>query len=225
MDAATLLHSLTARGLHVVSSGDDIKVSPSRLLTDADRQAIRAHKPQILALLSENHQRCANNDTGTNQSIHTCSTPLETDSLSKYGGLNKYERNHLELAHTCRGGKGAVDVSTILAHERHACSSNHTQGALSKYEQGAIALLRSLSVRGVTVTAVSGRLQVSPESRLTNGDRAALERYRHPLLVELSNPLADSGLCPECWTRPSLDPPYAWCRECTATAWQAVAGS
>lgn len=49
--AAELLADLRARGLSVVAEGETLRVGPGGLLTDADRAAIREHKPAILAEL------------------------------------------------------------------------------------------------------------------------------------------------------------------------------
>jgi hypothetical protein len=51
MIAATLIESLSSRGLSVLADGDTIKISPSAALTDEDRQAIRDHKAELLELL------------------------------------------------------------------------------------------------------------------------------------------------------------------------------
>lgn len=85
-----------------------------------------------------------------------------------------------------------------------------------------VSLLDDLQARGIVVEAVADRLRVTPATALTDRDRAAIQRQRHTLLVALSNPAIDSGLCAACWPeqrRPSLCPPYGWCARCTEAAW------
>jgi len=55
MRADTLLESLSGRGFKVLVDGGTIRVSPSSALTDADRQAIRDHKAELLDLLTYGH--------------------------------------------------------------------------------------------------------------------------------------------------------------------------
>jgi hypothetical protein len=52
MDAAALLAELHARGLTLSHEESALCVSPRRLLTDGDREAIRRHKPEFLTLLN-----------------------------------------------------------------------------------------------------------------------------------------------------------------------------
>ena len=53
MGAPDLLQHLHGAGLTVtLSEGGGIKVSPAGILTDAQRQAIREHKPELIALLT-----------------------------------------------------------------------------------------------------------------------------------------------------------------------------
>jgi hypothetical protein len=52
MDAAELVNRLRARGARLEVDGETLVVSPRSVLTEADRQAIRAMKPAILALLT-----------------------------------------------------------------------------------------------------------------------------------------------------------------------------
>jgi hypothetical protein len=51
MEASELFHSLTARGIRLVAEGSGLVVIPASKLTDDDREAIRAHKAEILAAL------------------------------------------------------------------------------------------------------------------------------------------------------------------------------
>ncbi len=51
MTAADLLTTLRSRGLTVAADGDALTVRPRELLTDELRQAIRAHKRDLLAEL------------------------------------------------------------------------------------------------------------------------------------------------------------------------------
>jgi hypothetical protein len=51
MTPETCLNSLNARGLRLIRDGDGLIVKPASKLTDADRQAIRQHKPELLRLL------------------------------------------------------------------------------------------------------------------------------------------------------------------------------
>lgn len=53
MIAETLIIELQARGFTIHSKGEGLSVAPSSQLTDADRQTIRDHKAELLALLSE----------------------------------------------------------------------------------------------------------------------------------------------------------------------------
>lgn len=56
MTAQTLLDTLTQRGVRLIPDGTAIVVNPASRLTDADRQAIRAHKAELLRVLTgENH--------------------------------------------------------------------------------------------------------------------------------------------------------------------------
>jgi TubC N-terminal docking domain len=54
MEPATLLSDLTRRGCRLRAEGGRLLVTPLSpgSLTDADRAALRAHKPALLALLS-----------------------------------------------------------------------------------------------------------------------------------------------------------------------------
>ena len=49
--AAGLLADLSARGFAVAAAGDGLRVTPAGRLSEADREAIRAHKAELLALL------------------------------------------------------------------------------------------------------------------------------------------------------------------------------
>lgn len=51
MTAETLLADLQGRGITVAPNGDKLRVEPSALLTDADRDAIRTFKPELMARL------------------------------------------------------------------------------------------------------------------------------------------------------------------------------
>jgi hypothetical protein len=51
MHATTLLVDLRARGLRLRVDGETLLVSPRRLLTDADRAALRMNKPALRLLL------------------------------------------------------------------------------------------------------------------------------------------------------------------------------
>jgi hypothetical protein len=50
--AADLLQHLRAAGIRIVAEGALLRVTPADRLTDGTRDAIRAHKPDLLALLS-----------------------------------------------------------------------------------------------------------------------------------------------------------------------------
>jgi hypothetical protein len=52
IEAVTLLENLTRRGVRLTPKPPKLIAEPSSLLTDADRAAIRAHKPRLLALLA-----------------------------------------------------------------------------------------------------------------------------------------------------------------------------
>jgi tubulysin polyketide synthase-like protein len=55
MHADTLIESLSTRGFTIRAEGDAVKVSPSSALTAEDRQAIKAHKAELLNLLTSGH--------------------------------------------------------------------------------------------------------------------------------------------------------------------------
>ena len=52
MDARTLLENLTRRGVRLTAEPPKLVAEPSDLLTDEDRQAVRAHKADLLGLLA-----------------------------------------------------------------------------------------------------------------------------------------------------------------------------
>ncbi|MCI0348691.1 MAG: hypothetical protein L0Z53_04635 [Acidobacteriales bacterium] len=52
MTAAILVHTFQTRGIGFQVDGDRLIVSPSSALTDEDRQIIRDHKSELLALLA-----------------------------------------------------------------------------------------------------------------------------------------------------------------------------
>lgn len=52
MSAASLLQHLQAAGLALDAQGDRVIVRPRSLLTDADREAIKANKAELLELLT-----------------------------------------------------------------------------------------------------------------------------------------------------------------------------
>ncbi len=52
MDARTLLENLTRRGVRLTAEPPKLVAEPSDLLTDEDRQAIRAYKAELLGLLA-----------------------------------------------------------------------------------------------------------------------------------------------------------------------------
>ena len=55
MTPQALLDTLAARGVRLLLDGDGLVVKPASKLTDADRQAIRNHKPELLRLLLLDH--------------------------------------------------------------------------------------------------------------------------------------------------------------------------
>ena len=52
MSPLDLLIDLYRRGLKVETHGGDLRISPRRLLSDADRAALRVRKPELVLLLS-----------------------------------------------------------------------------------------------------------------------------------------------------------------------------
>jgi len=52
MDAHQLLRNFKARGIRLVPEGDKLAVEPASRLSDADRAAIRAYKPELLRILA-----------------------------------------------------------------------------------------------------------------------------------------------------------------------------
>ena len=53
MEAAEILHTLSDQGFTLAVEGDRLTVSPSSRLTDPMRAEIRAHKPELVALLTQ----------------------------------------------------------------------------------------------------------------------------------------------------------------------------
>ncbi len=51
-DAVSLVESLSRRGIRLTPNPPKLTVEPASKLTDADREAIRQHKPALLALLT-----------------------------------------------------------------------------------------------------------------------------------------------------------------------------
>jgi hypothetical protein len=51
MTAQALVATLVARGVRLIPDGDGLVAKPASRLTEADRQAIRTHKPDLLRLL------------------------------------------------------------------------------------------------------------------------------------------------------------------------------
>lgn len=64
MTAAELLASIEARGVRVAPRGESLAVAPAGVLQDAEREALRARKPAILALLREREARRLPRGTG-----------------------------------------------------------------------------------------------------------------------------------------------------------------
>ncbi len=128
MDAAILLDRLTKRGIVVEAIGDNLAVGPSRLLTDTDRRAIRAHKPALLALVSNGSRVCA--DSSIDAQI-----PLETLSMSIYGGDEHLcENQHTDARHKHDDSTEPTPnphAVTELCQSFHRCSS----GGMSIYGQ------------------------------------------------------------------------------------------
>jgi TubC N-terminal docking domain len=54
--AQALISNLIARGITLTPNGDSLIVRPRERLTDADREAIRQHKVELLALLTRAEQ-------------------------------------------------------------------------------------------------------------------------------------------------------------------------
>lgn len=53
MGARQLLHDMADAGLSVTADGDRLLIRPAALLTDAIRERVRAEKPDLLALLTD----------------------------------------------------------------------------------------------------------------------------------------------------------------------------
>lgn len=53
MGAAEILHTLTDQGFTLAAAGGRLTVNPSSKLTDAMRAEIRAHKPELVELLTQ----------------------------------------------------------------------------------------------------------------------------------------------------------------------------
>jgi hypothetical protein len=51
MHAQELIATLSARGVQLMPDGDGLVVKPASKLTDAEREAIRTHKPELIRLL------------------------------------------------------------------------------------------------------------------------------------------------------------------------------
>jgi hypothetical protein len=59
MTAGALLDTLAQRGVKLVPDGNALIAQPASKLTDADREAIRAHKAEVLRLLAGRCQHVA----------------------------------------------------------------------------------------------------------------------------------------------------------------------
>jgi len=107
MEALELFESLTNRGLRLIAAPPKLLVEPSRLLTDADRQAIRAHKATLLLILLRSEQ-----------------VEMETNRLANADGwrpLPEHDSAARSLMRTCREyGVGLrVDPDGTLVIESH----------------------------------------------------------------------------------------------------------
>jgi hypothetical protein len=58
MTPIALVTALAARGVQLMPDGDGLVARPASKLTDADRQAIRAHKSTLIRLLTTNQLPC-----------------------------------------------------------------------------------------------------------------------------------------------------------------------
>jgi SOS-response transcriptional repressor LexA len=52
MNAQSLIETLSEKGVRLIPDGDGLVVEPASRLTDAEREAIRAHKAELLQQLA-----------------------------------------------------------------------------------------------------------------------------------------------------------------------------
>ena len=86
MEAAEILHTLSDQGFTLAVEGDRLTVSPSSRLTDPMRAEIRAHKPELVALLTQ-----AANDAHTEPE-----SPIER--LERLNGEMRRALDHAHIA-------------------------------------------------------------------------------------------------------------------------------
>ncbi len=77
MTAAELIADLEARGAHVRERAGALAVSPAGVLQDAEREALRAHKAAVLALLRERQARTVAGTDWSRVSLYTLDRVLE----------------------------------------------------------------------------------------------------------------------------------------------------
>jgi len=82
MTATDLLMDLRARGLRLWGEGEGLAVAPRARLLDADRAAITAHKPALLALLADLEQLERDGTAGRRRVIAATLTAEEHQRLA-----------------------------------------------------------------------------------------------------------------------------------------------
>lgn len=111
MNASMIIESLTARGFALAIVAEGIRVTPSSALTDADREAIRAHKPQLLALLQGQQQQGGAGAAGSEKLIA---------DLAAAGWPANYAARIAEVIELARGipAGSRLGLITVLDTER-----------------------------------------------------------------------------------------------------------
>ena len=132
MGAADLLRHVRAAGFTIDQAGDKLLVTPASMLTDELRAALRASKPEVLALLA----RSAPADdvlADTEDDVAVCQpvAPVQSDDdgqreafderaaiMEFDGGLSRVEANAAALA-LLAGGKFSASMAQSCARCRH----------------------------------------------------------------------------------------------------------
>ena len=105
MEAAEILHTLSDQGFTLAVEGDRLTVSPSSRLTDPMRAEIRAHKPELVALLTQ-----AANDAHTEPE-----SPIER--LERLNGEMRRALDHAHIAANAEAIGNALESSLIEGAE------------------------------------------------------------------------------------------------------------
>jgi hypothetical protein len=150
MSAATLIEKLTKRDVRLMVRGDKLKIdAPAGTLTEADRELLRQHKAELLALLATDPRIAAEpcptccgatlTESGEGWQHRWCPEAGHFDSWSA-GGLGAF-RNH----------SARRKLEADLA--RHECPECHAQMTLQCREP------ETWYCPGCRLWAIEGRLQ------------------------------------------------------------------